>query len=412
MKSFKRHDSYNSTSDDLFRTHAGGFLVLKNTTTLVIACSAAFLAQVGISSYLPAVPAIAHALPAAEEHVALALAIYLVGMASPMLLWGSLGERFGRKPVLLAALCVYALASAAIASASSVEVFLSLRLVQGLGAGGVSVMARVLVRDSFSGALLAKGLSWLGMTFVIALGIGQFVGSLLQVVFGWEAIFYGLAIGAVGLMLVLNRVIFPARVKVDTSASAWRIYAMIMRHPPFLHAALVGGLGYGVIIAFNTCAPLILQGRFEWSAAQYGWLGWPISVAYLAGALMVNRFVARTGRLKMMGWGMTLLLTGTAVMLLGSVFAVGIAVLLWLPYCVAVLGQSMSYPISLSLANDASPVSGSYAMALSGFMHQLMAALIGGVASLLVSQQAWPLAILCVVLAGAASICVARYRTD
>ncbi|UUN90193.1 MFS transporter [Pseudomonas extremorientalis] len=385
---------------------------MKNTTTLVIACSAAFLAQVGISSYLPAVPTIAHALPAAEDHVALALAIYLVGMALPMLLWGSLGERFGRKPVLLAALCVYALASAAIPSAFSVEVFLALRLVQGLGAGGVSVMARVLVRDSFSGALLAKALSWLGMTFVIALGIGQFVGSLLQVVFGWEAIFYGLAIGAVGLMLVLNRVIFPARVKVDTSASAWRIYAMIMQHPPFLHAALVGGLGYGVIIAFNTCAPLILQGRFEWSAAQYGWLGWPISVAYLAGALTVNRFVARTGRLKMMGWGMTLVLTGTAVMLLSSVFAGGIAVLLWLPYCVAVLGQAMSYPISLSLANDASPVSDSYAMALSGFMHQLMAALIGGVASLLVSQQAWPLAVLCVVLAGAASICVARSRMD
>ncbi len=72
---------------------------MNNTTTLALACSAAFLAQVGISSYLPAVPAIARALPAAEDHVALALAVYLVGMALPMLLWGSLGERFGRKPV-------------------------------------------------------------------------------------------------------------------------------------------------------------------------------------------------------------------------------------------------------------------------------------------------------------------------
>ncbi|NWC78194.1 MFS transporter [Pseudomonas sp. P7759] len=385
---------------------------MNNTTTLALACSAAFLAQVGISSYLPAVPAIAHALPAAEDHVALALAIYLVGMALPMLLWGSLGERFGRKPVLLAALAVYALASAAIPLAFNVETFLSLRLVQGLGAGGVSVMARVLVRDSFKGALLAKGLSWLGMTFVVALGIGQFAGSLLQVAFGWEAIFYGLAIGAVGLMLVLHRVTFPTRVNVDSQVRAWRIYAAIVRHPPFLHAALAGGLGYGVIIAFNTCAPLILQGRFEWSAAHYGWLGWPISAAYLAGALMVNRFVARTGRLRMMGWGVTLVLLGTAVMLLGSLFASGLAILLWLPYCLAVFGQSMSYPISLSVANDEAPVSGSYAMALSGFMHQLMAALIGGVASLLVSQQAWPLAVLCLVLAGAACVCVARCHTD
>jgi len=385
---------------------------LKSTTTLAIACSAAFLSQVGISSYLPAVPAIAHALPAAEDQVALALAVYLIGMALPMLLWGSLGERLGRKPVLLAALALYALASAAIPSAYSLESFLGLRLVQGLGAGGVSVMARVLVRDSFSGALLAKGLSWLGMTFVIALGIGQFVGSLLQVAFGWEAIFYGLSMAAVGLMIALQRVIFPRLEKASGHVSAWRIYGTILRHPAFLRPALAGGLGYGVIIAFNTCAPLILQGHFQWSAAQYGWLGWPISGAYLAGALMVNRLVARTGRLSMMSWGVALVMCGSATMLLGSLFANGLAILLWLPYCLAVFGQSMSYPISLSLANDESPVSGSYAMALSGFMHQLMAAAIGGVASLLASQQAWPLAVLCVVLAGGALLCVAMARAD
>lgn len=385
---------------------------MKSTTTLALACSAALLAQVGISSYLPAVPAIALALPAAEDRVALALAVYLVGMALPMLLWGSLGERFGRKPVLLAALALYGLASATIPSAFNVEVFLTLRLIQGLGAGGVSVMARVLVRDSFSGALLAKGLSWLGMTFVIALGIGQFAGSRVQLAFGWEAIFYGLAIGSALLMMVLQRVTFPKLLKADSSLPPWRIYATIARHPPFLHAALLGGLGYGVIIAFNTCAPLILQGHFQWSAAQYGWLGWPISGAYLAGALMVNRFVARTGRLTMMSWGVALVLLGSAVMLLGSVFASGLAVLLWLPYCVAVLGQSMSYPISLSLANDGAPISGSYAIALSGFTHQLMAAMIGGVASLLVTQQASPLALLCVALAGGAWICVARCKAD
>lgn len=383
---------------------------MKNTTTLILACSAAFLAQAGISSYLPAVPAIAHSLPAAEEQVAMAIAVYLVGMALPMLLWGSAGERFGRKRVLLAALAVYALASAAIALAVNVEFFLAMRLIQGLGAGGVAVMARVLVRDAFSGALLAKGLSWLGMTFVIALGLGQFAGSLLQVAFGWEAIFYTLALGAGVLMVVVQRMTVATRIKAAPSVSTWRVYTQIVRHPPFLYAALAGGLGYGVIIAFNTCAPLILQGRFGWSAAQYGWLGWPISGAYLAGALLVNHLVAHVGRLTMMSAGSALVLLGTAIMLLGSVFASALAVLLWMPYCLALVGQSMSYPTSLSMANDQSPVSGAYAMALSGFMHQLIAALIGGVASLLVNEQAWPFTLLCVLLASAACACVARCR--
>ncbi|VVO30382.1 hypothetical protein PS691_04893 [Pseudomonas fluorescens] len=69
-------------------------------------------------------------------------------------------------------------------------------------------------------------------------------------------------------------------------------------------------------------------------------------------------------------------------------------------------GQSLIYPISLSAANDGSPISGAYAMALSGFIHQLMASIIGGLASLLVSQQAWPLALLCTLLAVGAMLCV------
>ena len=82
--------------------------------------------------------------------------LYLIGMALPMLLWGSLAQRIGRKPVLLAALVIYGVANLALPSGSTLEAFLLLRLMQGVGASGISVMARVLIRDSFRGDLLAK----------------------------------------------------------------------------------------------------------------------------------------------------------------------------------------------------------------------------------------------------------------
>lgn len=379
---------------------------MKSTTTLLVTCSTVFLAQLGMSIYLPALPEIARDLSADASQVSWGLAVYLIGMALPMLFWGSLGQRIGRKPVLLAALGIYGMANLALPLSQTLESFLAFRLVQGIGASGISVMARVLIRDSFRGELLAKALSWISISFVVALGIGQYLGSIIQVALGWPAIFY--LLGAVSLMmgLVVARVTFPVLAEENAPSSAWPSYWRILRHRAFLLPALTGGLGYGVIVAFNTAAPLILQGPFNWSAVEYGVLGWPISAAYFLGALAVNSFVLRTGQRGLMTAGVGLVLAGSAVMLLGSLAGTSVALLFWLPYCVAVFGQSLTYPISLSLANDGSPVGGAYAMALSGFIHQLMAAVIGGIASLIASPQAWPLSLLCTLLALGAMLCL------
>ncbi|MHC8321872.1 multidrug effflux MFS transporter [Pseudomonas sp. GB2N2] len=379
---------------------------MKSTTTLLVTCSTVFLAQLGMSIYLPALPEMARHLSTDASQVSWGLAVYLIGMALPMLFWGSLGQRIGRKPVLLVALGIYGLSNLVLPLSQTLESFLFFRLIQGIGASGISVMARVLIRDSFRGDLLAKALSWLSISFVVALGIGQYLGSVIQVAFGWTAIFYLLGGVSLLLALVVAQVTFATRVEDPVQLSAWPNYWRILRDRAFLLPALAGGLGYGVIIAFNTAAPLILQGPFKWSAVDYGWLGWPISAAYFLGALAVNGLVLRIGQRRLMTTGVGLVMAGSLVMLLGSVFGDSIALLFWLPYCVAVFGQSLNYPISLSLANDGAPIGGAYAMALSGFIHQLMAAVIGGIASLIASQQAWPLALLCTLLALSAMLCV------
>lgn len=375
------------------------------SATLLITCSTVFLAQLGMSLYLPALPEIARALQAEPAQVSWGLALYLMGMALPMLFWGSLAQRIGRKPVLLAALGIYGLANLALPLGSTLETFLLLRLLQGIGASGISVMARVLIRDSFRGDLLAKALSWISISFVVALGIGQYLGSIIEVTLGWQAIFYLLGVTCLLMALIVWRVQFSTLADEPVAASSWSVYRQILSHRAFLLPALAGGLGYGVIIAFNSAAPLILQGPFAWSTVDYGLLGWPISAAYFLGALAVNHCVVRTGQPWLMTMGTGLVLAGSGVMLLGSLAASSVAWLFWLPYCVAVFGQSLNYPVSLSRANDGAPIAGAYAMALSGFIHQLMAAIIGAVASLIASPQAWPLSLLCVVLALGAILC-------
>ena len=101
---------------------------MNSSLILLITCCTVFLAQLGMSIYLPALPQIAGHLQADATQVAWGLALYLIGMALPMLFWGSLAQRIGRKPVLLAALGIYGLANLALPLGTTLESFLLLRL--------------------------------------------------------------------------------------------------------------------------------------------------------------------------------------------------------------------------------------------------------------------------------------------
>lgn len=97
---------------------------MKSSTTLLVTCSTVFLAQLGMSIYLPALPEMARYLSAEASQVSWGLAVYLIGMALPMLFWGSLAQRIGRKPVLLAALGIYGLGNLALPLGQTLESFL------------------------------------------------------------------------------------------------------------------------------------------------------------------------------------------------------------------------------------------------------------------------------------------------
>jgi MFS family permease len=61
---------------------------MKSRSTLLVTCSTVFLAQLGMSIYLPALPEMARYLSADASQVSWGLAVYLIGMALPMLFWG------------------------------------------------------------------------------------------------------------------------------------------------------------------------------------------------------------------------------------------------------------------------------------------------------------------------------------
>jgi MFS family permease len=368
-------------------------------------------AQSGITLYLPSLPSIAEHFHAQPNFQALTLSAFLAGMGLPMLLWGKVAARWGSRKTLLCALCLFGGSSLFVAVSSDTSMFLTGRAIQGAAAGGISVMARVLIRDAFTGKRLAQALSWLSICFVISLGLAQFVGAVLHAAWGWNAIFVTSA--TLSFLLVLPvRIYVPERANAEPAPRPIRkIYVTLFQDMRFMRPVLAGGLGYGVVIIFGACAPAIFQQKFDWSVVEYGLIGWPISCAYLVGALSVSWLISTRSQEESLRLGLKFLAAGAVLMSAGPLLFPETANSLLLPYCILLAGQGIVYPLCQALANQNAKISGPYAMALTGFIHQAIAACCSLLASVLPPGQTGPFTVACITLALAALAIGLREKT-
>ena len=134
----------------------------------------ASLNQFAISIVLPAMPAIAAALGASGDAAKATLSVYLIAFAAAMLVHGPLSDRFGRRPVLLAGMTLYSLASFGCALAPSIEVMLAARIVQAFGAAAGVVLARAIVRDAMEGEAQTRANAYMSTSQGISPALAPF----------------------------------------------------------------------------------------------------------------------------------------------------------------------------------------------------------------------------------------------
>ena len=144
-------------------------------------------------------------------------------------------------------------------------------------------------------------------------------------------------------------------------------------------------------------SPFVLQQGFQLEVTTFGALGLLIGVAYFAGAMAVNRQVARVGGKQLMKQGAGIILLASAGMVLLSILAdlqgAGALVVMMGFYCLIIFGQAVLFPNSMALAVSDAREHGAYAMALCGFLQQGLAGIAAAGATLLSHHGAWAEAI-------------------
>jgi EmrB/QacA subfamily drug resistance transporter len=135
---------------------------------------------------------------------------YALAMVASMPLYGKLGDLYGRRQVLLAAIGIFLVGSVACGAAQTMDQLLVARFVQGIGGGGLGAVAMATIADIVPARQLGRWLGYQGVIFAVASAVGPIVGGLFVDHLSWRwAFFINLPIGAVATLIVATRLRIP-----------------------------------------------------------------------------------------------------------------------------------------------------------------------------------------------------------
>ncbi len=165
---------------------------------------AMFLAAVDQTILASALPAIVASLGGFAD-LSWVVVAYLLAATVAAPLYGNIGDRFGRRPTLLAALTLFTLASLGCALAPTLLVLILARAVQGLGGGGLMTLSQALISENVPPRQRAQFQGYFAGVFAASSTLGPLLGALLTEYLNWRAVFFiNLPLGVVAAVLALR----------------------------------------------------------------------------------------------------------------------------------------------------------------------------------------------------------------
>ncbi len=227
---------------------------------LLLAIIIAMLDQLVVSTALPRIVGDLHGV----NHLAWVVTAYILASTITTLLYGKLGDQYGRKRWLMIAIVLFLIGSALSGLSHNMDQLIAFRAVQGLGAGGLMVGAIATIGDLVSPRERGQYMGYMMAAMTLAMIAGPLVGGGITDAWGWRWIFYiNMPIGAAALIYLYFTLHLPRK----------RI-----QHKIDYSGVVVTAIGATAIVLLTT-----------WGGSQYGWGSWQI---LLLGAIILVTLTA------------------------------------------------------------------------------------------------------------------------
>lgn len=335
------------------------------------------ITPLAVHLFFPVIPAVKVALSLSDAYAQFTFSVALFGMAFATLIYGTLSDRYGRRPVLLSGLVLFLAGSVISAVAPSPEALVLGRFVQAIGAGCALTLVRAIARDAYRAEQLVKAIAYLTMFGTLGPMVSPFIGGLLIDTLGWRSVFsFALLAGGV-IMVIAYFVLYethlpPARNR--GGESVLRSYVILFARLRFTALVLQSGFNTGVFMVMATASASLMMELLHRPAAEFGLYFLLFPIGFFTGNFISTRIAGRfsTEAMVLAGSFITLAsVTGEAVALSSGLV---VPLTLFIPGLFVTMAQGIAMPYAQAAAMAEVPRYAGTAAGIGVFMQNFGAA--------------------------------------
>lgn len=331
--------------------------------------------------YQPALPAITRYFNTSYALAQLTLSLFFLVFGLSQLFWGPLIDHYGRRKILNIGLTVFLLATVACIFATSIEMLIAARVVQGIFVCCAHVVAFSSSRDIENGTERARRLSHIAMIVAVSPIFAPMIGSVIFVYFGWQATFILIAFIGLIITLLAQYLLYESPHWKKSEAPFFKNslsnYKEIIRHKQLWISVSILTSAYSCVMIVIVNAAYLIINNMHFS---------PFSFSVLFGLngamIIVGNFIGlKLRERKSLIWNIR---TGSRMMLAGSLLAwilmyiQDLTLLSLAPILLVSLGVSITGPPTLSLALAAYASNAGTATAILNTARMTISSMIGG----------------------------------
>ncbi|GEK11204.1 multidrug effflux MFS transporter [Pseudoalteromonas peptidolytica] len=279
---------------------------------LVIFC------PLGIDLYLPAFVDMQASLEVSENKIQQTVSIYMLAVGLGQLIAGPLADKYGRKPISLIGISLFAIGAVMASSVSTWSLMMVARVLQGLGACATFVSAFAIVRDSFGHKGSGQMITYLNGIVCFIPALAPILGAWLTVEFGWQSNFSFLAgFALVGLLLII--LLYKETRPEDTHYSGHildlRRFTPMLNSSTFVYNAMLTMLGMAAMLVFVISAPGWIMAKMGGSVSDFTFWFTGNAIFSIAASFIAPHFIKRNSQ-KSLTFGLSISCTSGVILLL------------------------------------------------------------------------------------------------